>query len=300
MRPRGRWLLVVLVATLALAGCGGLPPGVDGNLTDDWSAMPQPKVAVPVAGVCYQQHYVAIWIGDFPTVDCAASHGTETAFVGTLTGADAQRTVPPTADSPALPGLYAQCQKGASDYLGGDWHSALVWVGLVLPSTEAWKGGARWFRCDLIHYADPFETSLIDHGSLKGDLSGARSAAYGCLTATSDKDRVVISAKPVDCAAPHQAEYAGLYTAPDVPYPSDRTTQINMLERGCQGVVASFLGFQNVSQWNTSTVGWWPEGLSEDRWKLGDRTTQCFAYAYTRSGAIVGSVKGIRNQTPKG
>ena len=82
MRSRGRWLLVVLVVTLALAGCGGLPPGVDGNLTNDWSAMPQPKIAVPVAGACYPEPYTTVWTGDFHPVDCAQTHNTETAYVG--------------------------------------------------------------------------------------------------------------------------------------------------------------------------------------------------------------------------
>jgi len=299
VRSRGRWLLVVLVATLALAGCGGLPSGVDGNLTNDWSAMPQPKIAVPVAGVCYVDRYVHVWVGDFTTVDCADMHQVETAFVGTFTGADAERSAAPATDSPAMPAAYAQCQKGASDYLGGDWHTADVWLGLVVPSNAAWQGGARWFRCDMIHRSDPFATSIVDHGSVKGDLAGARSAAYGCLTTTEDKDRRITAAKPADCASPHSAEFAGLYTAPDVPYPSE-TTGTTMLERGCQGVVATFLGFQNPSQWTSSTVGWWGLGWDEDQWKLGDRVTQCFAYAYTKSGVVVGSVKGIRNQTPKG
>lgn len=300
MSSRGRRLLAVLVATLALAGCGGLPPGVDGNLTNNWSAMPLPKVAVPVAGVCYPGRYVHVWVGDFTTVDCANMHQVETVFVGTFTGADAQRSAAPATDSPALPAVYTQCQKGADDYLGGDWHTADVWLGLVVPSNAAWQAGARWFRCDMIHRSDPFATSIVDHGSLRGDLAGARSAAYGCLSTTEDKDRTITAAKPVDCAMPHQAEFAGVYTAPDVPYPSDGTTRDTMLERGCQGVVATFLGLQNVSQWTSSAVGWWGLGWDQDQWKLGDRGTQCFAYAYTKSGKFVGSVKGIRNQAPKG
>jgi hypothetical protein len=293
-------VLAVLGVALALAGCGGLPPGVDGNLTNDWSAMPLPKVAVPVAGVCYPGPYTAVWNGDFDTVDCAGSHQTETAYVGTFTGDDGQRSEPPSPGSPALRTAYAQCQQGASAYLGGDWHSALVSLGLVRPNPNAWAGGARWYRCDLIHWATLFSSVVVDHGSLKGDLAGARSAAFGCLATTRDAAGSINVAKSVDCAAPHQAEYAGLYTAPDVPYPSDQAAQDKLETDGCKRVVASFLGFQDPSQWFGNGVGSWPFSFNPDQWTLGDRTIPCFAYAFTKSGAMVGSVKGIRNQTPKG
>jgi hypothetical protein len=292
--------LTVLGAVAALAGCAGLPPGVDGNLTNNWPGMPEAKVAVPAAGACYTGRYTRVWIGDFNTVDCAQTHFTETAFVGTFAGDDAARANPPASDSPAMPGIYAQCQKGANDYLGGDWHSAIVELGVVVPSNAAWSGGARWFRCDLTRYSNPFGTSIVDHGSVKGDLSGPRGSAYGCLTTTEDKDQTVTSANPIDCASPHAAEFAGLFTAPDVPYPADKTAREHMLDNGCQAVVATFLGYGSVSEWRNQYVGWWALGWDPDQWKLGDRTTQCFAYAYTKSGKFVGSVKGIRNQTPKG
>jgi hypothetical protein len=293
--------LTVVGALVALAGCAGLPPGVDGNLTDNWPVMPEAKVGVPAAGACYTAPYSRVWIGDFNTVDCTTgTHTLETAFVGTFTGADAERSAPPRSDSPAMPALYAECQKGANDYLGGDWHAAYVSLQPVLPSDAAWGGGARWFRCDLIHYSDPYANAVVDHGALKGDLAGARTAAAGCVTTTEDKDKRVLTAIPIDCASPHQAEFAGLFTAPDVPYPTDKTARDRMVHDGCEGVVATFLGFQSISQWVNQSVGWWPLGWSQEQWKLGDRTTQCYAYAYTKSGKFVGSVRGIRNQTAKG
>jgi hypothetical protein len=242
-----------------------------------------------------------VWTGgDFVPVDCSASHQVETAYIGTFAGADAQRSTVPDSTGPAIPGAYAQCQKGVSDYLGGDWHTGYVWLGLVLPSGGAWRGGARWFLCDLVHYSDPFGTSVVEHGSLRGDLAGARTAAYGCVSTTEDKDGQVQTAAPADCASPHAAEFAGTFAAPDVPFPADKATRDKMLENGCGPVVATFLGYQSVSQWRNQAVGWWTLGWDEDQWKLGDRTTQCFAYAYTKSGKFVGSVKGIRDQTPKG
>jgi hypothetical protein len=262
--------------------------------------MPEAKIAVPVAGACYLK-YTQVWYGDFTTVDCAgAGHQAETAFVGTFTGDDSTRSTPPRQDSPALPGLYDQCQQGATGYLGGDWHTASVWLGLVLPSDGAWKGGARWFRCDLLRYADIFQTTVVDHGVLRGDLSGARSTAYGCQNTTSDKDRHLLTAQPAACDQPHTSEFAGTFTAPNVPWPADQAGREKMLDNGCQPVVATFLGYASVGQWRNQSVGWWSHDWDEDQWKLGDRTTQCFAYAYTRSGMFVGSVKGIRDQTPKG
>jgi hypothetical protein len=225
----------------------------------------------------------------------------ETAYVGAFTGADAQRAEPPAYDSPALPGVYPQCQKGADDYLGGDWHTAYVELGIVVPDKEAWRGGARWFRCDLTHFSNLEEVAVVDHGVLKGDLAGPRTAAIGCVTTIVDKGtNGVISSTAIDCAAPHTAEFAGVFTAPDVPFPTDQTTRNRLLDNGCRPVIATFLGFSDVGPWQNSSVGWWPSGVSPDQWRLGDRTVQCFAYAFTKSGMFVGSVKGIKNQTAKG
>jgi putative regulator of septum formation len=191
--------------------------------------------------------------------------------------------------------------QGASDYLGGDWHGATVGLGLVLPSAGAWTGGARWFRCDLLHYSDPDATSVIDHGTLRGDLAGPHTAAYGSLAVTTDGGRKhILTSKPIGCDQPHGAEFAGTYTAPDVPWPSDDTRRETMLSQGCEGVVAHFLGYSAISQWHNDKVGWWELPWDETQRALGDRTTQCFAFAYTSSGTVVGSVKGIRDQTPNG
>jgi hypothetical protein len=288
-----------LMTVGALAGCAGLPPGTDGNLTNDWPAMAEAKLTVPAVGTCYLSHYDRVGYGDLGVVDCSQTHYVETAYVGEFTGADAQRVSAPAADSPALPGVYAQCQKGAADYLGGDWHTASVWLGLVVPSDNAWRGGARWFRCDLVHYSDAFDDAIVDQGVLKGDLSGARSSAYSCMATTEDPDHHIITAAPADCSAPHQAEFAGLYTAPDVPYPTDITARTNMGRTGCGNVVAKFLGYASSNDWYNQAVGLWWLGFSADQWKLGDRTTQCFAYAYTKNHQFIGSVKGIKNQAPK-
>lgn len=296
-----------LVSVTVLTGCASAPPpGVDGNLTNNWPAMPEAKVSVPVVGVCYPGQYVypgrsvRVWTGfAFNTVDCSTTHYSETVFIGSFAGADAQRSTTPDIDSPAMVGPYGQCGKAASDYLGGDLHTGLVWLQMEVPTNAAWRGGARWFRCDLVHLADALGKSWVDHGSLRGDLAGPRTAGYGCLATTEESGKIT-NAQPVDCALPHAAEFAGLFTAPDVPFPDDQTAWQQMLDTGCDRVVAGFLGFANVSQSPNPAVGSWGRGWTRDQWTLGDRTTQCFAYAFTKSGRIVGSVKDIRNQIPRG
>ena len=297
---------IALGAVLALAGCSGPPKGTDGNLTNGWPAMPQATITVPVVGVCYPGQYVApgrivrTWSADVDTTDCATSHYSETASVGTFSGADAQRSAVPDADGPAMPAVYDQCVKDVSGYLGGDAHTAMVRIEVELPTNAAWRGGARWFRCDLIHLSDPFGSNWVSHDSLKGDLAGKRSSAYACVDTTEDKDHQIQATSVSNCGSSHAAEFAGTFTAANVPFPADKVRRDKMLRDGCAPVVAAFLGYQSVSQWRNQAVGWWALGWDEDRWNLGDRTTQCFAYAYTKSGKFVGSVKGIRDQTPKG
>jgi hypothetical protein len=301
---RRGWLVAVVgVAVFALAGCAK-PAGVDGDLTNAWPALPQAKTPVPTVGVCYPVDYDPTWYGDFDkAVDCAASsHRTETVYVGSFSGADADRSAPPLAGSAARKTAYTQCMKAANDYLGGDWQSGKVDIGLVLPDDKAWTGGARWYRCDAIQFKDSNFDTVATQGSVKGGLAGAKPLAVTCLIVTDDGHNSVTKTDDVACDQPHNGEFAGIYTATDGPYPSDKEARRKLANNGCEEIVAHFLGFAG-SQALNKYIGWMAVGFSEDQWNLGDRTERCFALAFngtTVNGArIVGSVKGLKDGAPR-
>jgi hypothetical protein len=82
MRRRTAMAVAALCAVFALGGCGALPPGVDGDLTDGWPAMPQAKLAIPVVGACYAMLSSGVSAGDDTTTPCVTTHDLETAYVG--------------------------------------------------------------------------------------------------------------------------------------------------------------------------------------------------------------------------
>jgi hypothetical protein len=302
-----RWLTgaaLGVAAVLLVAGCGK-PAGVDGDLTNNWPALPEAKTPVPPSGACYPNEYAATWYGPFDDVkvDCASSaHKTETIYVGSFTGADADRSTPPLAGSAARAAAYGQCQKAAGDYLGGDWHGGKLWLGLTLPSGSAWSGGAHWYRCDVEQFTDSGLATVATSGSVKDGLRGSRRLGVGCLSVTDDGKGAVTGQQDTDCAQSHNGEFAGVYTAPDRPFPSTKDAAQKVADDGCQGVVAQFLGLSN-GQVTSRYVGWMADGLDEDQWKLGDRGVRCYVVAFngsTVTGAkVVGSMKGIRDAAPK-
>jgi hypothetical protein len=301
-RSGGLIAIVVLIGVIGLAACAS-PAGVDGNLTNGWPAMPKAKVAVPVAAVCYPSVLDGdTWYGDFTTVPCSGDHGEETVFVGTFTGATASRSTPPGSDSQDRVDAYTQCRKGANDYLGGDYHLGLFDLDLILPSSNAWHGGARWFRCDIVRYTDANETDVARTGSVKDGLRGSRPLALTCSTVTDDGHGSITDQQVTECSKPHNAEVAGLFTAPDVPWPSDDTTRQNMYNNGCEPVVAKFLGLPG-GRVASNYMGWMTNGPSEDQWKLGDHTVVCSALGFkgdSPNGArFTGSVKGLKDKAPK-
>ena len=311
--------LVVLAAALLLAGCASPPPGTDGDIGDDWSALPEPRLAPPAAvGTCHDYRDAStdfsltssFLLIEFPdsavTTACVTAdtspttaHDTETAYVGEFTGADAGQPLPPSSGSLGRRAAYAKCLTGASSYLGGDWHRAAVWILLVLPSDNAWRGGARWFRCDLGHVENVFNNLKVAHGSVRDGLSGSQPLAITCMTTEEDADGSILRAAAAGCDKPHAAEYAGVYTAPNRSWPSDDEERADLGLNGCEEVVARYLGFPNAAAWHNNKIGYWYLGFDQERWELGDRTARCFAYAFTASKVIIGSVKGIRTGTPK-
>ncbi|HKT02585.1 MAG TPA: septum formation family protein [Rugosimonospora sp.] len=295
---RSGWLVAATCALAAFAAAGcSRPAGVDGDLTNGWPAFPQAKTPVPAVGACYGEQYAATWYGPFDTVSCDQDHASETAYVGTFTGADGQREAPPNADSPSRKTAYLDCVNRADDYLGGDWHTAYVWLGLVLPSPAAWSGGARWYRCDLLKTSDVEHSTTNSTGSVKDGLRSAKPIAITCIN-TVEVNGQVQTESPADCAQSHSGELAGVTSAADIPYPGETAAQ-KQADTACETVVAHYLGFTGTRDQNAS-VGWlffWPR---QTQWDGGDRTFSCFAYAFTKSKKMTGSVKGIGAKAPQG
>src|SRR2546430_2154007 len=95
-------LALVVAVLVALAGCAGTPAGVDGNLTDDWSAMPEARVVLLPVDACDISH-TNDWLAN--QLDggvlyspggsgsgCDKTHIAETVYARTTSGARAGGT----------------------------------------------------------------------------------------------------------------------------------------------------------------------------------------------------------------
>jgi hypothetical protein len=282
---RRRWTvgLAGLLATFALvAGCGGAPAGVDGDLSDDWRPLSEPKPFVPDAAVCHPTAVESGYLAAYAPVDCAATHLTETVHVGEFRDAGGK---PPAPGDKAYKSAYAECGAKAGAYLGGDWRTARLTLGLVLPSPEAWQGGSRWYRCDVAETRSLDDSSMAPRaGSLKGALAKPSPLHYGCFT-PKITDEVVREMDPVDCAKPHRSEFVGIYTAPDKPYKAfiDDGEDIH---KACLDRVADYADLPKDGnlRFRTGTIYYYPTAAE---WDQGNRGVKCFSWdsgrTYTRS-----------------
>ena|GEM_PF-359242 len=304
LADQAEWPLA-LFAALALGGCAGLPAGVDRDLTNGWPPMPEPRVPVPQSGWCYAvvPSETETWFGDFSPVPCAGTHQSETVFVGTFVGAPADRSTPPAWGSQGRIDAFTERRKKASDYLGGDFLLGRLGMKLVQPDSAAWTGGARWFRCDITRYKDLDDAQLNDNaGSVRDGLRGARPLAVTCAIESDDgKTNTVTDVHTTDCATPHNAELAGVFTAPNLPWEADDKARQNMASKGCEDVVASYLGLPDGEVTNP-VLGWSFGVFTQNEWQRGDRTVRCFAVGFKGASSngvrFTGSVKNIGNRAP--
>jgi hypothetical protein len=291
-----RWRLGTTAAALVLVGgllaaCGN-PPGVDGNLTNNWKAMPDAVIPTPPAAACYNV------TTDDPTtvtkwpapVECNTTHTVETSYVGTFTGADAERSSPPSAGSTGRRTAYEKCAEETKGYLGGDWRTGRLDLYVVLPISLHWQGGARWFRCDLMEYKDlnDYEVALRTT-SLKGDLGGDRKTALGCVTVTLKANQQVDRVTAAACDSQHNGEFAGVFDHPDGPYPTDAAAASKARLDGCAQVVATYAGVPNDADL-TYRIGWYAAGFGEYSWNEGNRGVRCYGIS---ADTLTRAIKGV-------
>ncbi|MFC7550330.1 septum formation family protein [Plantactinospora sp. GCM10030261] len=281
--------VAVLLSGLVLAGCSA-PAGLDGDLVDDWKPVTEPVAFVPPTGVCYPDDFAeTAYLTSFNPVDCGSSHRVETAHVGSFTGAVAERTAPPEQGSGDIKPAFAECDAKATAYVGDNWRSGRLFLGVATPSPAAWGSGARWFRCDLAEVDDEDDGSPVTRsGSLKGALAGASRLRLGCFGVKLDNKGELFDVTPAECTAKHNSEYVGVWPAPELPFPK-RDRDYEPLYAGCRSVVAKYVGVPDDRnlQFRTGVLTLPP---TEEQWQMGNRGVRC--YLWLRNRDLTKSLKG--------
>src|SRR5947207_496896 len=278
------------VVTLVAGGCG-LPAGVDGNLTNNWAPMPAATVPVPADHACYRLFGANpdTFAQPRDPVDCTATHDVETVHVGQFTGDDGTRTTLPPVGGTGRRKAYDECAGSARTFLGDDWRAGRLQLFLTLPAEKHWDAGARWFRCDLVTFRDVYENEPeTPAASLRGALTGPRPYGLGCVTVTVANDAVQ-SMVAANCATPHNGEFAGVFEAPDGPYPADDKARGAVANPGCLSTIAKFVGVPNDGNMKYRT-GYITSAFGSQEWALGNRGTRCVIWR--SSGTYSRSLRG--------
>ncbi|GAB3149261.1 hypothetical protein GCM10027290_35220 [Micromonospora sonneratiae] len=290
-----RWLttLTLTGATgLLLVACGA-PGGADGDLTDDWAVPPAPTPFTPPVGACHDQ---AVFdetpsVRDFAPVDCAGNHRQETVHVGNYPGDSGQA---PDMVSDEGRAAYAECDAKATEYVGAEWRTGRLWLAVARPTREAWAGGARWFRCDLMEVADvggPREPESRS-GSLKGALADPSPLNLGCFKSKVTAGRLD-SLTPVDCTREHDTEFAGVWQAPEMAYPAADKDWTRFYDE-CRKVVAGYVGVPADADLRYRTgVVVRPGARTE--WGYGNRGVRCYLWLSSRT-----LTKSLKDAGPAG
>nr|BFE69680.1 hypothetical protein GCM10020092_029810 [Actinoplanes digitatis] len=280
---------VALLAVLLAAGCSATPPvGTDGDLADDWAVPGTPAPFRPQAGQCHEALTTNGALDDYRPVDCGELHVSETIRVGTP--ADAE--VAPAPGTAGAKAAYRECSDAATDFLGGPLRGARIAVQVVWPTRAGWAGGARWFRCD-VTTADLDGRSRVSRtGSLAGELAHASPLRLACFDPTVEGGTVTaMTAAP--CNGAHRAEFAGLWTAPDISY-SKLESDTELSAAGCRGVIARFAALPDDSDLQFRS-GWISYNPTRPEWLSGERLVRCFIYFAERtfSRSLKGAGPGV-------
>jgi hypothetical protein len=287
-----RWItaLACAAALLPSTGCTAPAPpaGLDGDLTDGWSAIDAPAPFRPAAGTCHEELTTAVPMDAYQPVECRELHVSETVFVGTLTGTAAAAGEAPAVGSAASRTAYRQCSKRASTFAGAPWRTGLLTLTVGWPAPEAWSGGARWYRCELTQADLTSARQISREGSLRESLAGPAPLRLRCFDPAVAGGRVD-SMRPVPCTKRHRAEFVGIFKAPDMDF-TELTADRERTAKGCRSAIARYAGVPDDSNVQFRS-GWISYNPTEDEWRQGERGVRCFTWFNDEQ--VTRSVKGV-------
>jgi hypothetical protein len=288
---RFRLIAVVALVLASAAACGRVPAGTDRSLVDDWTMLGEAKVPVPAVGDCWSTQTSEVYdIVDVPggvvQTPCDISHVIETTYVGQFTGAQAEADRAPSLEQ--LADQYKVCDEALAKYLGGPWTSGRLRLLVYPPTSGQWKGGARFFRCDVA--ALRTEAGLLDprKETLKGTLQAGGAMLLGCSNQVGSKDSWS-DLTPAECTAPHDTEFVGVVASSIGTYPADDKGMVAAYSDKCWAQVRAFTGSpDSVLSKADVRYGYWITA-GEDEWKSGLRTARCYVMLQKK---VARSLKG--------
>jgi hypothetical protein len=281
-----------MAACLTLLTACGMPGGVDGDLTNGWAAMEPATGFEPTAGTCHGANFDPIGPrSTYEEIDCKLRHRTETVYVGTYASPAADADEPPADGSAGAKAAYKVCDEQATTYLGGQWRTARIWIGVTHPSTAAWSGGARWFRCEALELSSVEDDGALVQrvGTLQNVLAdGSSDLLLGCYAVAMDSSGAIASMPGVACSAKHNAEFVGVWYAKNLDYPKDDKAW-RTFHDGCRALVASYVNVPNDKdlQYRTGVISL---PGSADVWALGDNGVRC--YLWLDGADLTSTLKG--------
>jgi len=195
LRPLGLAAVAAITAGL-LAGC---------------VATTQPGVtARPVAGSCHaltQQEEYAVESDSSPSVPCASAHTTETFLVSALPAPFSSDRARPNAAARAQIAGQVCTGDALRGYVGAAYLDGLygLWTVSFLPTAQAWHGGARWIRCDVVQTSvDDALRPVVRRATLHAALRGSTSSALlRCYDQRAAGGGLASAARQVPCDRPH-------------------------------------------------------------------------------------------------
>ncbi len=261
-RPRD--IVCALAAGLVLlAGCGEQPQGVtiDPEQVDATQA--------PLLGACraLDPKDLANAANASVVVACTEPHTAETYLVRHLP----EEFMDAGYDDPRLVSFAGRaCSTAFSEFLGTDesvsMRTLLNWV-WFRPSENAWKEGARWFRCDAVGGAASSTRLTLLPETVSALLAqGPDDAWMACVDAPSVSDSPRIA-----CDQPHLWRAVTTIKLGDAEatYPGDDVA-LRRTKDFCSRSVSAWLGYPPDFDFGYTWFG-------EAAWQSGNRRSVCWA-----------------------
>ncbi len=248
---------------LLVTGCSGSAQTAEPRDSSD-------SLETPKLGACRELRPEDIAQPDNSTavVPCDQDHTAETFAVGTFPkdlgkGADIE-------DPDLGAYVYDTCSKKIQAFLGGDesmvMRSMLTWA-WFRPSEDAWKKGARWYRCDVVGGTDASEKlPQLPHTAKSLLLGRASDQWMSCADGKS-----VTGSEKVPCSESHswRAVTTIKVGREDDPYPGDRLVEVRTRDF-CSDSVGAWMNYPVDYDFGYTY-------FHEAEWKAGNRRSICWA-----------------------